>query len=114
MLDVGEDQPVPMNPSELAQWVATVQHGGLLLVLVVLIAAFVKRWVVPGWVLTQAIADRDKRIAELTDEKKKWEDMALQAAGLAARFGAAAFPVQAPYPHYPVQVHPQLPPSGGA
>lgn len=111
----------PVSPTDLAEWVATIKNGGLLLVLVVLIAAFVKKWVVPGWVLERAISERDKRIAELTEEKQKWEDLALQAGGLAARFGAAAFPGHpsglSPYVimPQPPQPPPQpLPPGGGA
>ena len=78
------------TPESALTWFAVVEKGGLLLVFVVLAIgqawAYYKRWVVPGWLLTE----RDARIAALEVEVHTWRTLALNTTGLASRFAVAA------------------------
>jgi hypothetical protein len=79
-----------MTPEAVGNWFTLIKDGGLLLITVLLLVsttfAYFKRWVVPGWLLTE----RDKRIATLEGEVIQWRTLALQSIGMSARFAAVA------------------------
>ena len=85
------------TPADVMAWTQVLEKGGLLLVFFALAVgqayAYHKRWVVPGWFLTERdaiIAERDVRIAKAEREAAWWRDMALSSMHLARTFGDAA------------------------
>jgi hypothetical protein len=84
------------DPTDPTVWWALVERGGLLFVFASLAVgqawAYFKRWVIPGWLLTE----RDQRIATLEGEVLQWQTLALQSIGLSTRFASVALPATAP------------------